>query len=316
MENWRKYLNEVEENEDYIKKLHEIYTSQDKAGKKQALAMAETLNLVDNFLKMPISIELSQPYEFIVEDIVHEKWIPKYLIQRILDGDFAKQSRFIETSAKDYISKKFYKNWKKHLEEQNLVEKLVLKPGKDGWDKYAELVGKAYLSAPKFEQRAVPHFQALIPFINKMFKRISSRVNIEFVDYHPYNNAQELRDEVKTTGILKIATIDAEHDIFDEETNAKFRAIHDYMAHIQAIGSRGTEFTLQGELAAYNAHLKTIPQKAIPALFTEVVGQVCANHIQGGEFAEQKICLLDGFDFINIGIVDGYDVINKELVKK
>lgn len=206
-------------------------------------------------------------------------------------------------------------NWRKFLNEEPLNEKMMLKPGPNGWDLYARLVGEAYLAAPKFEQRAVPHFEALTPFINKMFDQISTRVDIQFVDYHPYKDAQELRDEVKQTGVLRIATIDAEHDIFDEETNAKFRAIHDYMAHIQAIGSRGTEFTLKGELAAYNAHLKTIPQQAIPALFTEVVGQVCANFVQGGVFAEQKICLLDGFDYTNIGVVEGYDIINKELVK-
>lgn len=206
-------------------------------------------------------------------------------------------------------------NWRKFLNEEPLNEKMMLKPGPNGWDLYARLVGEAYLAAPKFEQRAVPHFEALTPFINKMFDQISTRVDIQFVDYHPYKDAQELRDEVKQTGVLRIATIDAEHDIFDEETNAKFRAIHDYMAHIQAIGSRGTEFTLKGELAAYNAHLKTIPQQAIPALFTEVVGQVCANFVQGGVFAEQKICLLDGFDYTDIGVVDGYDIVNKELVK-
>ena len=207
-------------------------------------------------------------------------------------------------------------NWRNFLEEQNLTEKLVLKPGPDGWDKYAELVGNAYLSAPKFEERAVRHFEALTPFINNMFDKISTKVNIKFVDYHPYKDAQELRDEVNETGVLRIATIDAEHDIFDEKTNAKFRAIHDYMAHIQAIGSRGTEFSLRGELAAYNAHLKTVPQEAIPALFTEVVGQVCANFVQGGVFAEQKICLLDGFDYVNVGVVKGYDIVDKQLVKK
>jgi len=102
--------------------------------------------------------------------------------------------------------------------------------------------------------------------------------------------------------------------VFDPVTNAKFRAIHDYMAHVQAIGSRGTDFTLRGELTAYNTHLKTIPREAIPALFTEVVGQVCAYYVLG-KFAEQKICLLDGFDYINVGEVEGYNIVNKELVK-
>ena len=207
-------------------------------------------------------------------------------------------------------------NWREYLDEEQINEKMMLKPGPKGWDLYAQLVGDAYLAAPKFEQRAVPHFQAMVPFLEKMFKRISSRVNIQFVDYHPYSTAAELRDSVKNTGKMKIATIDAEHDVFDEITNAKFRAVHDYMSHIQAIGSRGTEFDLRGELASYNAHLKTMPQKSIPALFTEIVGQVSAYYAGGGTFAEQKICLLDGFDYTNLGVVEGYDIINKELVKE
>ena len=201
-------------------------------------------------------------------------------------------------------------NWREFMNE-----KLMLKPGPSGWDLYAQLVADAYLAAPKFESRAASSFEAFIPFIEKMFKRIQSRVDVEFVDYHPYESAQELRQEVNTTGIMKIATIDAEHEVFDVITNAKFRAIHDYMSHVQAIGSRGTEFTLRGELAAYNTHLKTTPKAAVPALFTEVVGQVCTYNITG-KFAEQKICLLDGFDYYNVGVVEGYDIINKELVKQ
>ena len=201
-------------------------------------------------------------------------------------------------------------NWR-----QFINEKLMLKPGPNGWDLYAQLVADAYLAAPKFEPRAASSFEAFIPFIEKMFKRIQSRVDVEFVDYHPYESAQELRQDVNTTGIMKIATIDAEHEVFDVITNAKFRAIHDYMSHVQAIGSRGTEFTLRGELAAYNTHLKTTPKAAVPALFTEVVGQVCTYNITG-KFAEQKICLLDGFDYYNVGVVEGYDINNKELVKQ
>jgi len=167
-----------------------------------------------------------------------------------------------------------------------LAERLVLKPGENGWDKYAKLIGKAYMAAPQFEARAVPHYQALAPFIEKMFKQIQSRVEIKFVDYHPYETAEHLRNDVKNTGILKIATLDSKHDIFGQELNWKFRAIHDYMAHIQAIGSRGTEFNLRGEIAAYNVHLKTIPSKAIPALFTEVIGQVCTYYYLGGRFPD------------------------------
>jgi len=198
--------------------------------------------------------------------------------------------------------------------DEGLDEKLELKPGKLGWDKYAQLVGKAYMNASALEPRAIPHYKALVPFIEKMFKQIQSRVKIEFVDYHPYEDAGELRKDVKETGVLKIATIDSEHPVFSPEVNWKFRAIHDYMAHVQAIGSRGTEFSLRGEIAAYNVHLKTVPKKAIPALFTEVIGQVCAYYYLGGRFPDkQKIAILDGFDYINIGKVEGLDIKNKKL---
>jgi len=201
------------------------------------------------------------------------------------------------------------------IDEDQINEKMMLKPGENGWDLYSKLVAEAYLAAPKFEQRAVPHFEAMIPFVNKMFKRIEAKIDVQFVDYHAYSNVEELRDDVFNNGVMKIATVDAEHDVFDPQTNAKFRAVHDYMSHIQAIGSRGTDFTLKGEIQSYNTHIKTMPPEAWPALFTEIIGQASTFFYQGGEFAEQKICLLDGFDYENIGVVAGYDIVNKELVK-
>ena len=197
--------------------------------------------------------------------------------------------------------------WRKFV----ISEKLMLKPGPNGWDKYCQLVAEAYAKAPKFDPAAASHFEAMKPFIDKMFKRIQGVVDIQFVEEHPYANAEELRQDVQQNGVLKISTLDAEHDIFDPETNAKFRAIHDYMSHIQ----RSTEFDAKGEIASYNAHLQTMPPKSHPALFTEVVGQAC-SFIVNGKFPEQKIALLPGFDYEKVGVVEGYDIVNKELVKK
>ena len=202
------------------------------------------------------------------------------------------------------------------LDEEQLNEKMMLKPGPNGWDLYSKLVAEAYLSAPSFEERAVPHFEAMIPFVNKMFKRIESKIDVHFVEEHPYANAKELRNDVFNNQIMKVSTLDAEHDIFDPQTNAKFRTVHDFMSHIQAIGSRGTDFSLKGEIQSYNTHLQTMPPMAWPALFTEIIGQASTYFYQGGKFGEQKITLLDGFDYENIGVVDGYDIVNKELVKK
>ena len=51
-----------------------------------------------------------------------------------------------------------------------------------------------------------------------------------------------------------------------------------------------------------------------PALFTEVVGQA-SYYLHRGNFPEQKIAFLPGFDYFNLGKVEGYNIINKELVK-
>ena len=202
--------------------------------------------------------------------------------------------------------KQLFENWRKFV----LSEKLMLKSGPNGWDKYCELVAAAYQSAPRFDPAAVASFEAMTPFVEKMFKRIESVVDGQFVEEHPYESAEELRQDVQQNGVLRISTLDAEHDVFDPATNAKFRAIHDFMSHIQ----RNTNFDAKGEIASYNAHLQTMPPKSYPALFTEVVGQACTSIVTGA-FPEQKIALLSGFDYVNIGVVEGYDIVNKELVK-
>ena len=43
-------------------------------------------------------------------------------------------------------------NWREYMNE-----KLMLMPGPNGWDLYADLVADAYLAAPEFEPRAVSH---------------------------------------------------------------------------------------------------------------------------------------------------------------
>lgn len=196
-----------------------------------------------------------------------------------------------------------------------LAESLLLKPGENGWFLYSKLIADAYIAAPKFDVSAVNSFLALEPFVNKMFKRISSRTQIQFVENDPYKDDKEMKKSVKETGILKIWSGGTEHPLFTPEFNLKLRAVHDMMAHIQPHGHEGTDFTMEGEIKAYNNHLKTIPPEGAPALFTEVLGQA-SHFIHYGEFPEQKIATLKGFDYFNIGIVDGYRIINKELIKE
>lgn len=208
--------------------------------------------------------------------------------------------------------KLLFEGWRRYL----LSERLMLRAGPNGWDLYGELVAKAYESAPPFDSDAVSSFTALEPFINKMFNQIQSRVDIQFVDEDPYPSEKEMCQDAMQNGVLKIWEGGTEHPVFTPELNLKLRAVHDYMTHCQ----RNTDFGLQGEIASYNAHMKTVPPAAAGALFTEVVGQG-SHFIKRGFFPEQKIVILPGFDFFNVGEVDpeitGYrlDKENKVLVE-
>ena len=226
---------------------------------------------------------------------------------------------------KEKLTEAVFSKWR----NQFINERLLLKPGPNGWDLYGKLVAEAYEKAPLYDAAAAEKFKKLGPFIDNMYNKIQSGkqgVEIEFVEHDPYPEGDEqLRREVAKTGVLKVFKGGTKHPIFsikdddadpdEPDTNEKFRAVHDIMAHIQHAHHKGTGFDMKGELQAYNAHLKTIPKDAAGALFTEVVGQA-AYFLNYGHFPKQKIALLPGFDYHNIGVVDGYDIINKELYKE
>ena len=213
--------------------------------------------------------------------------------------------------------KQLMENWKRFLGEELLNENLVLKPGPNGWDLYGKLVAKAYEDAEDYQEDAVRSYKALIPFIETMYERIQSekegrnRVKVEFVDEDPYMGDKHMKQEVAATGILKIYTGGTEHPVFSHEFNLKFRAVHDWMAHIQI----DTDFGMKGEIQAYNGHTHTAPPAGLPALFTEVVGQAAYFNTYGF-FPKQKVAILRGFDFKYVGKVDGYDIVEKELVRR
>lgn len=136
---------------------------------------------------------------------------------------------------------------------------------------------------------------------------------------------------------LIIFTGSSEHPVFSEEENVAFRAVHDFFAHgkirksffeqlsaiakrlkiqklpeiseakslldqidMSKFGNGGFLFNGRGELNAAAAHIRLAPKQAAPALFCEVVGQV-SFQIISGHFGEQKVAILDGFDYQHLG---------------
>jgi hypothetical protein len=111
-----------------------------------------------------------------------------------------------------------------------------------------------------------------------------------------------MRNEVMKTKVLKVMKEFSDHPFFTELENWKFRAVHDWYSHI--IAKQG--FDQKGEIKAYNTHTKMFPKASLPALFTEVVGQACYATTRNGTFPEQKVAILKGFDYENLGRVEGW----------
>lgn len=221
---------------------------------------------------------------------------------------------------------------KQKLNEALLKEKLMLKD----WDLYIQLVAKAYAEAPDFDASAVNAWSALNQSNYTLFNRILSKVNLIFITSDKnkvgsieingkpykvklaepsdeYNTQSEMKNSFNETGVLKISMDYSEHPILSVKDNIVFRCVHDYIAHI--LGNH--DFGAKGEIACYNLHAKMASNAAIPALFTEVVGQASTT-IVTGSYPKQKIALLKGFDYTKVGLIDNdnYVIVNKILVPK
>ena len=161
---------------------------------------------------------------------------------------------------------------------------------------FARAVADAYEAAPLFDEAAIPSYEALAKSLEKTYKQILSKVRVEFVEGQPYADEKEMSDAVKKSGVLYISTDFNVHPFFTPEQNLKFRAVHDWYTHI----ATGSEFSQRGEIKSYNAQAKVTPRAALPALFTEVVGQAMYATFHGN-FPEQKVAILKGFDYYNVG---------------
>lgn len=206
----------------------------------------------------------------------------------------------------------------KYLENFNLfTEKMML----NNYDEYAKLVADAYDAAPEYDKSVLPSYRALIEHaVNKLYPQILGKgIDIQFVEDDPYENRNQMAEDVYKNGVLKISKLFNNHPVFTKEENLKFRAVHDYYTHIVC----NQDFGLRGELKAYNTHARLAPPIALPALFTEVVGQACYAIVNGkvddnGDFipafGDQKIAELPGFDYMKVGEVKGRSISNKNLI--
>lgn len=196
---------------------------------------------------------------------------------------------------------------------------------------YAITVAEAYHEAPKLQPDKVWHWTALVYSNDRLMSKVTFKVKVIPTPDDPYaNETAMLKDIVFNKRLYVYSGHSDNHPVFTPDQNVAFRIIHDWFAHAgknakslenfykqqklvspqDAVAAakeyefKHSGFNLRGELNAYTSHSQLVPEDVLPALFTEIIGQVCSAVVLGG-FPEQKVAVLDGFDYQFLGITYG-----------
>jgi hypothetical protein len=197
----------------------------------------------------------------------------------------------------------YYGFQKRNNIKENINESIVLKNKFDEFI-YACIVAEEYDKLPIKNENDYDYWNWLILSNDTLFKRITGKIDVIFVDDDPYTNHSEIVNDIKNNRKLKIWKGASDlHPIFSPIQNWVFRTVHDYFHDIG-------EFNIKGEYKVYNRQIRMAKNKAIPALFTEIIGQVSYAVITD-KFPIQKVVKMNGFDYNNIGLYTQSDLKNR-----
>lgn len=152
-------------------------------------------------------------------------------------------------------------------------------------------VGRAYDALPAHDPNAEKHYAAMGREVNDQYHHMTHNmgINVQTVDHDPYPDVHHMMHDVDNNNRLQVlgTHVTGAHPFFDDETNDKFRAVHDYFGH----AATGRSFDRHGEQAAYLAHSQMFSPQARPALHAETQGQN-SSLILNGQFGPQKVATL------------------------
>ena len=190
---------------------------------------------------------------------------------------------------------------------------------------YTIALGEAYLNAPVLDQNQLWRWKLFSLSNERLFRKVASRVRVIPSPEDPYQNEQQMLRDIVVNKTLRIYSGGTPSLAFSNAETIIGRAVHDYLSHaITDIGrlkrfldrqtlasgyegfefSQGGGFTVRGEMNACSRQIRLAPRECAGAIFTEILGQASAFWMTG-EFPEQKIVLLDQFDYYRIGETKG-----------
>lgn len=145
---------------------------------------------------------------------------------------------------------------------------------------------KAYREAA--DQSGSDHVQAMVRAevvrITRAFDELQRKIDVRFVETDPYKTYAEMRADVLGNHRMLVWTGASQTPLWDEITNWKARAVHDW-DHI----THDVDFSIEGETAAFRKAAAKTPGLA-PLYLSEIVLQA-AVQTATGQFDEQKLVL-------------------------
>ena len=154
------------------------------------------------------------------------------------------------------------------------------------------LLGTAYqkrLGSTRQSPGLARSYDALRGHVGKQFDSMQQAGVTTSFGSDFYETPQALASDMRAGHFNTTATTpDQSSAVFTDAENDKFRAVHDAYGH----GVSGRGFSPSDEMAAYEAHARTLPHEARRALFSEVVGQA-AYWQKTGDFAPQTSNVVD-----------------------
>lgn len=125
----------------------------------------------------------------------------------------------------------------------------------------------------------------LISFIAREYGNLlSSGLDIILCDDDPYSGYDDMREDYIKRHRLKVFTGGTSSPLLSDQLNIMFRAVHD-AHHLQV----DADFTLQGEIKAFQHVASLVHNVALKKLFFSEIVLQAATFYATGEFPEQRI---------------------------
>lgn len=152
-------------------------------------------------------------------------------------------------------------------------------------------LARAYDSLPMNDRNAHAAYDEMARQVNDQYHHLTHTmgVHVEGVDHDPYPDVHAMMHDLhhnKRLQYLNTAST-GPHSYWDNDTNDKFRAVHDAFGH----AATGRSFDRHGEEAAWLAHSRMFHGPARHAMTSETRGQNSVL-IATGSFPEQKTALM------------------------